>query len=275
MSVAPPGISNEAREFAGGAEVSLDRLAAACDREAVCSTKYPHFREHFLALLRRLDSGPLPVRVRDPATNRLETVGLSRQVFADTIRHALYDPEGASYLPLVIDRAYRGDTVLLGSLVALITQGLDSAIDYGAFLSYTCSELMPSTGSADDLRYAKSSSWFGVDRVVAQQQACTVWDVPKLPAAFFTPVRGSAPILMVSGADDPATPPDEGHEELQYLSDARQMLVPNAPHDVDSPCVDRTIDAFVRADSWSDLNLDGCEGTFKRPPFATKWPFPQ
>lgn len=272
MGVAPPGIMNEAREFAGGAEVSLDRLAAACDRDAVCSTKFPHFREHFLALLGRFASGSLPVTVTNPMTNRPETVNLARQVFVDIVRHMLYDPVGASYLPFIIDRAYHGDTKPLGQVVALITQGFSQANDNGAFLSYTCSELMPATGSPADLRYATSTSWYGVERVLAQQRACDVWDVPKQPAVFFTPVRSSAPILMISGADDPATPPQEGREELQYLSDARQMLVANAPHDVDSPCVDRTIDAFIRAGSWSSLDADGCKGTFKRPPFATKWP---
>lgn len=271
MGVAPPGIMNEAREFAGGAEVSLDRLAAACDHDAACSTAYPHFKEHFLALLHRFDSGPLPVTVTNPATNRPETLKLARQVFVDTVRHMLYDPEGASYLPFIIDRAYRGDTQPLGEAVVLITQGFSQANDTGAFLSYTCSELMPSTGSPADLQYAQTT-WFGVDRVVAQQKACDVWDVPKQPAAFFTPVRSSTPILMISGADDPATPPQEGRDELHYLSDARQMLVANAPHDVDSPCVDRTIDAFIRTGSWSNLDLEGCNSAFKRPHFAKKWP---
>jgi pimeloyl-ACP methyl ester carboxylesterase len=272
MSVDPPAISNEARNFAHGAEVSLDRLAADCDRDTLCSKKYPDFRRHFFSLLARFDSGPVPVKVTNASTGRLETVGLSRQVFVDAVRHALYSPEGASYVPLVIDRAYRGDTVPLGQLVVAITQNFASSVDNGAFLSYTCSELMPSTDSPADLQYAKSTSWFGVDRVLAQQRACAVWDVPKQPAAFFTPVRSSVPILMISGADDPATPPQEGRAELQYLSDARQMLVLNAPHDVDSPCVDRTIDAFIRAGSWEGLDLSSCKGTFKRPPFATTWP---
>ncbi len=90
-----------------------------------------------------------------------------------------------------------------------------------------------------------------------------------MPASFDEPVRSDAPILMVSGTDDPATPPEYARQALPYLPRTRIMLVPGASHDSDfPPCVDATIVAFVKARSAENLNFSRCAATCKRPAFA-------
>ncbi len=273
MGVDPPGIANLAREFAKGSQTSLDQLSADCSRDMPCRTKFPDFKAHFYAILHRLDHGPIPVNVRNAVTGRVQTAMLSREVFADNIRHALYNPEGASYLPYVITHAYNGNTLPLGTLVDEVTQGFAQGIQQGAFLSYTCSEDMPFGNSPADLKNAKRTSWFGDDRIAAQLSACKIWNVPALLAGFNEPVRTNAPILMFSGTVDPATPAYEGTEALSYLSNARQILIENAPHDAESACTDRTAAQFILGGgSWKGIALNACTANFKRPPFATTWP---
>lgn len=269
QGVAPPGIMNEAREFALGAQDSLDRLVSECDADATCRAHFPDFRQHFYALLHRMDSAPIPVQVRLP-DKRIETVKLSREVFADAIRHLLYDPQSAALVPLMIERAYGGHTLLLGNAVELVTQGFAQGIDGGAFLSYTCAEVMPFTNGQADLQYARTT-WFGADRPLAQQAACKIWNVPTLTSVN-QPVRSSVPVLMVNGTDDPATPPYEAKAELHYLSRGALMLVRHAPHDAESPCVDRTIERFIRTGTATGLNLNACSASFKRPQFALTAP---
>jgi pimeloyl-ACP methyl ester carboxylesterase len=271
QGVAPPGIMNLAREFAGGAQTSLEQLAKECQNDKACRSDFPHFRAEFDTVLARMNGRTMPVQVRVLTTKRISTVELSREVFVDTMRHVLYDPEGASLLPAIIDQTYHGKTLGLGNTIELITQGFAQGIDGGAFLSYTCAEVMPFTNSPDALAFARTT-WFGDERVLAQASACRVWNVPAMPASFNTPVRSDAPVLMVSGTDDPATPPEEAKAQLPYLPNGALMLVRNAPHDAESPCVDRAIVAFIRADSAAGLNLNACSANFKRPPFATKLP---
>jgi pimeloyl-ACP methyl ester carboxylesterase len=270
--VAPPGIVNQAREFANGARMGLEGIAADCEHDAKCRANFPHFREHFYALVHEMDRGPIPVHVKNGVTKRVQTVSLSKEVFADAIRHALYEPDSAALVPFVIERAYAHDTLPLGTVIDVITRGFAAGIDAGAFLSYTCAEVMPFTDKPADVRYAQTTSWYGDGRDLAQQAACRIWNVPAMPASFDQPVRSEAPVLMVSGTLDSATPSYEGKEELRYLPNGRQMLVRNAPHDTESPCVDKTIEAFIRTDSAAGLNLDSCSGSFKRPPFATSLP---
>jgi pimeloyl-ACP methyl ester carboxylesterase len=273
LGVVPPGIVNFGRDFAAGSQVSLDRLDADCTKDPMCRKTFPDFRAHFYAVWHRFDRGPISVQVTNPDTHRIQIVALSREVFADAIRHMLYDPEGASYLPYVIDHAYRGDTAPLGSLVQLVTQEFAGAIEQGAFLSYTCSELMPFGNSADDLASARAGSWFGDDRIVAQQRACRIWNVPAMPPSFDLPVRSAIPVLMISGTVDPASPAYEGTRELANLSDAKQMLITDAPHDAESPCTDAAVERFIRSGgSLAGINVHACSGNFKRPPFAATWP---
>ncbi len=270
QGVAPPGILNLARDFAWGAKRSLAGLVKECASDASCRTAFPHFHAHFDAVLHRVNQGPIPVQVRI-APKRIVTVKLSREVFVDAVRHLLYDPESAAVLPAIVERAYHGHTLALGNAVELITQDFTQLIDGGAFLSYTCAEVMPFTDQPAALAYARAT-WYGDDRTRAQAAACSVWNVPAMPASFNAPVRSDAPVLMVNGTDDPATPPEEAKAELAYLPHGALMLVGNAPHNAESPCVDRAIVAFIDARSAVGVNLKGCSGNFKRPPFAIKIP---
>ena len=132
----------------------------------------------------------------------------------------------------------------------------------------TCAEDIPFITEADVARDG-AGTFEGDARVRAQQRACKIWNVDPVAAAFVEPVRSDAPILMISGGDDPATPPEYAREALAYLPNARIMLVPGASHDSDyPPCVYADTVAFIRAGSAADLNLNQCAATYKRPSFV-------
>ena len=138
----------------------------------------------------------------------------------------------------------------------------------GLNLSVTCAEDIPFITEADVTRYS-AGTFEGDARVRAQQRACKIWNVDPAPASFVEPVRSDAPILMISGSDDPASPPQYARQAIAYLPNARIMLVPGASHDSDlPPCVDTTIVAFVRARSAAGLDLTKCAAKYRRPPFA-------
>jgi TAP-like protein len=75
---------------------------------------------------------------------------------------------------------------------------------------------------------------------------------------------------MISGSDDPITPPSYAKQTLPLFPNARMMLVNGAAHQSDyPPCVYRAIASFYRSRSASQLDLDRCAATYRRPPFAT------
>ncbi len=266
--VAPPHFYVIPLPMARGAQTSIDNLEKACRQDTACSAHFPQFAGHFDAVVRRFDSGPVTIAVRNAVTNQMQKVQLSKEVFVETIRHQLYFPS-AAYIPVTIERAYRGDYKPLAEMVTQMALFFKNVEANGLNLSVSCAEDIPFITEADVTKYSEGT-FEGDARVRAQQRACKIWNVDAAPASYTDPVHSDAPILMISGGDDPATPPQYGREALAYLPNARQMLVPGASHDSDyPPCVDTTVVAFVRARSAAGLNLSHCAATYHRPSFVT------
>jgi len=265
--VAPPHFYILPLPMAAAAQASIGNLIAACNAEATCARHFPSFAAHFAALVRRFDAGPVVVPLQNPA-NRGRSVRLSKEVFAEALRHALYSETGA-YIPVTVERAYHGDYAPLASLVDQIIQHAAGSIGTGLFLSVTCAEDVPFITDTDVVR-TSSHSFEGDARVRALQRACSMWNVRPVPRTFIDPVATDIPVLMVSASDDPATPPSYAKQALQLLPNARMMLLKGASHQsVYPPCVYQAMASFFRSESASELDLDHCAAAYKRPAFAT------
>jgi pimeloyl-ACP methyl ester carboxylesterase len=265
--VAPPHFFILPLPMAAAAQASMKNLIAACHADATCARNFPSFAAHFAAVARRFDAGPVVVPLQNPA-NRGQSVRLSKEVFAEALRHALYSENGA-YIPVIVERAYHRDYAALASLVDQITQEFAGSLGTGLFLSVTCAEDVPFITEADVVR-TSSNSFEGDSRVRAQQRACGMWHVRSVPKSFIDPVATDLPVLMVSGSDDSGTPPSYAKQALAFLPNARMMVVKGASHQSDyPPCVYQAMASFFRSQSASQLDLEHCAAAYKRPAFAT------
>ena len=155
----------------------------------------------------------------------------------------------------------------LGDLVNGMTIALAGALDYGAFLSYTCADEVPFiTESA--IRQAAAGSFAHDYRIRAQQHACALWNVRPMPAAFDDIVRSNVPVLLVIGSDDPATPAKYAEKELPFLTRGSALVVQGAGHVTELPCTTKAMTAFVR--SGGEPVKASCSASFKAPPFQLK-----
>ena len=89
--------------MARGAQTAIDSLEKACGHDPNCAAHFPHFAEHFAAVARRFDAGPVTLEVDNPVTHRRQAVQLTKEVFAETIRHELYFAQGGAYMPVTIN----------------------------------------------------------------------------------------------------------------------------------------------------------------------------
>jgi len=259
---------------ADGAQAALDDLVEKCRDDALCRTRFPHFAEHFAAFVRRFDDGPVRVRLTNPATKHVETVRLAKEVFVDHLRQVLYDPEAAAYVPYVIEQAYRGDTAPLAKMIDVAARGIAGDLDDAAYLSYSCADFIPFVSPAQVAAVA-ARSFAGDLRVRAQRRACALWNVRPMPSSFNAIVRSEAPTLVLSGSDDPATPPRYAAQQMPYLPNGTQVLVRGAGHVTETPCTDRLVTTFVRNGSAQGLDVSSCTAAFTPPRFATSmkgWP---
>lgn len=255
--VAPPWLRLPL-PFPRGAQRALADLERSCASDRLCSTNFPRFPQEFDALLARSQNGGIPVA----GGHRI-----SFEVFADRMRQTMYDSFGASYLPYIIHRAAGGDTRPLAMLVAALSHGIPGSLAIGMNLSVTCAESLPFI-SDEEARSESRDTFMGDSRYRAQRAACTMWNVAPADRSFLDPIRADVPVLMVDGADDPAAPPQFGTQELKYLPNGRQVLVPHAGHDFSTPCSDKIEEQFLETYSVRDLPTS-CLRTVARPPFAT------
>jgi pimeloyl-ACP methyl ester carboxylesterase len=267
QGVGPPHFLIIPLEDARGAQLAVDHLTASCEHDALCRTHFPAFRAHFASLVARLSRGPIDIGIVNSATHRKQTVRLTKEVFADRLRQTLYGADSAAYVPYIIERAYAGDDVPLGAMIENAALGLGRLVPAGSNLSITCAEDIP---FITERAVAKDSAgtFMGDLRVRAQQRACRIWNVHPVEAAFQEPVRTNAPVFMISGADDPTTPPEYSLAALRYFPNGARLQIVNAAHDTQLPCAMALAERFIRAQSVHGLQTGACAAQNRRPPFA-------
>ena len=168
--------------------------------------------------------------VDHPRTNRPVTVRLTRDMVAETLRYMLYVSGSARWCRRRCIRQRQATS--RGSRVArLRARGAisgDGSFD-GLYIAITCAEDLPGTDATREAVEAKGT-FLGDYRMRQQKAACEIWGSSPVPADFYTPVRSSAPVLLVTGAHDPVTPPNYAVEVARTLPNSLNVVVPFGGH---------------------------------------------
>jgi fermentation-respiration switch protein FrsA (DUF1100 family) len=86
-----------------------------------------------------------------------------------------------------------------------------------------------------------------------------------------TPVRSETPVLLISGALDPVTPPPHAEEVVKLLPGGLHVVVANVGHVPANPCVHGMIAGFLKTGTAKGLDT-GCAAAFPALKFATTMP---
>jgi pimeloyl-ACP methyl ester carboxylesterase len=180
---------------------------------------------------------------------------------------ALYVPEVASLLPRVLTDASAGNYQgLLALAFASAPEGDKRDMAIGMHLSVVCAEDIPRITPADRVA-ADAGGFLGAAMFDAQYSACSFWPRGDVPESFYAPIVSARPVLILSGADDPVTPPTWGEHVAPHLTNAKHIVVPGAGHiTLTRGCVPAIVEGFLRAASVAGLD-PACTGALTRPPF--------
>jgi pimeloyl-ACP methyl ester carboxylesterase len=230
---------------AGGrdGQAALDKLFEQCARDAGCNKAYPNLRAEFDSLAARAEAG-LKLSIADPRTAQPVTFTMTGQRFTGTVHSILYSPADARRLPFLIHSAWQGRWE---PFIARHNVGGDFAGEGGTayllHLAVVCAEDVPRMTPALMKEDAALLTRALAERMPAM---CKTMNVPAVPYA--APARIEAPVLLLSGALDPVTPPRRAESAARHMAHARHLVVANAGHGVSQlGCAPRLLREFLDA----------------------------
>ena len=215
--------------FAKGAQAAMEKLLRDCAAEESCRAEFPDLPENLAKVLATLDNGPVAFIIPHPKSREPQSGTMSRGVFAEHLKNLLYNLPSASLVPLLIQRAGRGDRTAFGRVVGGAPIHSTHAAALGTYLTVTCSESIPFIDE-NEIGSATEGTFMGDYRIRVHRQACREWRRGPIPAAYLEPVHSSVPVLMLSGELDAATPPQLGPMPPNRFQNGRQILLRNNAH---------------------------------------------
>lgn len=252
---------------------ALDLLLAECEGEIGCKAAFPDLRDEARTLFDTLASGPLNAKVLNPLDGEVATVSIGRDAAALAVQYMLYSPAFAAQLPAVIHQAARGDYGPLAEMTLFARMNMFGQVSAGMYLSVLCSEDLPGV-TAEEAERAAAGTFLGTSRYENMRSLCALWPRGELPEEYFEPVRSDAPVLVLSGELDPATPPDNGAYVARHLPNSLNLVIPHAGHEVDglanASCLFALVNRFVETGTVKDLDASSCLEGISRPPFPTR-----
>ncbi|HEU4620581.1 MAG TPA: alpha/beta hydrolase [Burkholderiaceae bacterium] len=239
--------------FAVDADAAFTKLADACRTDAACARQTPDLLASIDALLAR-EGANARVTVTDPYFGLPTTLSLDRAGLAPLLRAPLYAPSLAAVLPYAVEQARAGDLSALMGLATALSEVVEGE-EFGEGMHYSviCAEDMTrldSQGREAAMRTRSRDAF-----ISHYEQVCAQWPKRPAPNAFFTIPKVDAPVLLLSGGFDPATPPRHADRVARALPRATHVVAPNLGHLV-SPqaCASALVRRFIREGDASGLD---------------------
>jgi pimeloyl-ACP methyl ester carboxylesterase len=255
--------------FATDAEAALRNVLRECAAESACSATFPALEEDYRRTVQRIQqNGPMRTRIRDPRSGDSVEVSLRPADFAEALRGMLYDPQSARRIPLLLHAATTGDYRWFAQFQIERNLELAESIAEGLYFAVTCTE---DVARVDPKAvYAAGRGTFLADyRAGPHIEGCESWPRGRLPTGFGNEVESDVPVLIVTGADDPATPPVSARAAASRLSNARVIIVPGGGHSVQglvgADCVAGITQRFLETADARSLDTACVAGVHRRP----------
>jgi len=251
--VAPvPADARPPRDHATLAQRQRKRIAEQCTADPACHGAFDVERDFKLALARLPSIGGAP----------------TGEVFVEMLRKAMYRPDLARRIPLILHHAAKGD---LSPFRAIAKSTPRAGHGDGSYLSITCSESMALMDVAA-ARATSRATQFGDYRLRRQQAACQRWPAGRVAPRYLDPVRAAVPILMFAGTDDPVASIDWAKRLERELPKGRLLAVPGGGHGLDGlnglpECYDAIALRFFEVPDVGKIDAS-CLARLAPPPFA-------
>jgi pimeloyl-ACP methyl ester carboxylesterase len=206
--------------------------------------------------------------VSDAATGKPIHFDFKVRHLSEVLRVASYNDDQAALRPLsVFMAAHEENFTPMASQFRVFANSLEASFAYGMHNSVACSEDTPLIDESKLDLTALQATHMGAEQVEQMIKGCKVWPRGVVDADLHSPLKSAAAALLLSGADDPVTPPEYAAAAQRGFADSKHVIVAGHGHgQFGAPCVDRVMATFIDAGTARDLDAS-CTSKLKPMPF--------
>jgi pimeloyl-ACP methyl ester carboxylesterase len=239
------------------AEAALENILRRCADDPACRERFGDPASDYHAVRAALRVSTVPISVRDPTTGDDRSFEFGADHLASVLRLLSYTSEYAALLPLVLHAAAaQEDYAPLAAQYLMVERDYAQAIAVGMHNSVVCAEDVPLFAAYAVDRARLASTYLGTRQLDGLAHVCRVWPRGEVDADLHAPLTSAAPALLLSGSDDPVTPPAFAHEAARGFTHHLEVVLEGFGHgQLTAPCVDRVMAEFVARGSVEALDV--------------------
>jgi pimeloyl-ACP methyl ester carboxylesterase len=253
------------------AERALSRILARCANDSECKKHFGDPSVSYHALRNSLQAHPVPVSLADPTSGESSRFDFTGYHLATVLRLGSYTAEQAALLPLMLHSANESvNFTPLASQFLLVNRSYGDVLAYGMHNSVVCSEDVPFWDLAKVNRAELEKTYIGTAQLDGLRSICSVWPRGPIDPDFHTPLHTDVPVLLLSGSDDPVTPPGDAEEARRAFAHSVHVVLKGFGHgQLTAPCVDGVMANFVSRGSVDGLDVSCAQSDRPMPFFVT------
>lgn len=239
-------------------EKQLNKLIYRCKQDSICAANFPNFESQLFQIRDKLSSEPISVKLTNDQNDSVE-IKVTDKIFQRLIGQLFLSGNKLEKIPHYVDEAFKGNFIPL-------LKGDQRRVNriMGVYMSTFCPEdINNNIVNKELLENIFTKGEMGLMEV----NACKEWPIFPTPSWLSLPLKGDAPVLLLTGEDDTQTPPRMAEKVKDQLPNAMHLIFPNQGHGwTDYSCWDILVYEFLENRNLSTLDTS-CIGELIRPGF--------
>jgi pimeloyl-ACP methyl ester carboxylesterase len=187
---------------------------------------------------------------------------------AGVVRLLSYSDETAALLPYLVHHSYEsGDLQAWAGQFQLFVNPLSDRLANGMQNAVVCTEDVPFMQLDAQADRELADSYLGREFVASLREICANWPRGVMDKDLHAPLHSAVPALLISGENDPVTPPSYGERAAKGFTHGRHLIVKGQGHiNSATGCMPVLIERFITSASAAQLDTK-CLDSVQAAPF--------
>jgi pimeloyl-ACP methyl ester carboxylesterase len=269
--VVPPQLAL-GTDTALNAEHALSSILSRCAHDPECSKHFGDPAVAYHTLRNSLQAHAVPVSLADPTSGEPAKLEFTNYHLATVLRLGSYTAEQAALLPLMLQGATTpsANFIPLASQFLMVNKSYGDAVAYGMHNSVVCTEDVPFWDLSKVNRAELDKTYLGTAQLDGLKSICSIWPRGPIDPDFHAELHSDVPALLLSGGDDPVTPPTDAEQARHGFVHNMHVVIKGFGHgQLTAPCVGRVMADFVAQGKVEGLDVSCVKNDVPMPFFVS------